>query len=213
MNNQSLKNELCETYNKYAQERESGIIQDWKIAERERFLLALQKENKKKLLEIGAGTGRDSRFFQDQGFEVTSIDLSPAMIELCKQKGLNAYVMDMTRMDFAEKSFDAVYTMNSLLHLPKDDFSSVLHRISSLLKADGLFFLGMYGGYDFEGISENDAYIPKRFFSFYEDEQLKEEVAKVYDILVFNRIITDPDKSLHFQSLILRKKNRSIFQE
>ena len=144
---------------------------------------------------------------------MTSIDLSPAMIELCKQKGLNAYVMDMTRMDFAEKSFDAVYTMNSLLHLPKDEFLNVLHGISSLLNADGLFFLGMYGGYDFEGISENDAYTPKRFFSFFEDEHLKEEVAKEFDILAFNRIITDSSNQLHFQSLILGKMSRSIFQE
>lgn len=206
MDNQKLKKELRETYDKYAQERESSSIQDWKIEERELFLLALQKENKKKILEIGAGTGRDSLFFQDQGFEVTCIDLSPAMVKLCKEKGLNASAMDMTRIDFPEQSFDAVYTMNSLLHLPKDEFAGVLQRINALLRTDGLFFLGMYGGYDFEGISENDAYTPKRFFSFFDDGKLKEETAKVYDIIVFNQVITDPGKQLHFQSMLLRKQ-------
>ena len=32
-------------------------MEEWKIEERSHFLLALQKAHKKKLLEIGAGTG------------------------------------------------------------------------------------------------------------------------------------------------------------
>lgn len=210
MKNPNFKNDLCETYNKYAQERDSSIHQDWKIGERERFLLAMQRENKSTLLEIGAGPGRDSLFFQDQGFSVTCIDLSPAMVELCKLKGLNARVMDMTEINLPDNSFDAVYTMNSLLHLPKDEFKDVLLRIISLLRTEGLFFLGMYGGYDFEGISEKDTYTPKRFFSFFDDEHLQEEIVKVFDILEFNRIITEPGNPLHFQSLMLRKKSVNL---
>lgn len=86
-------------------------MQEWKIAERSRFLVALQEANKTKLLEIGAGPGRDSKYFQDQGLDVVCIDLSPAMIELCRQKGLTAYVMDMGNLDFPENSFDVVYSV------------------------------------------------------------------------------------------------------
>jgi protein-L-isoaspartate O-methyltransferase len=35
-------------------------MQDWKVAERARFMSALQKEKKKTVLEIGAGRGHDS---------------------------------------------------------------------------------------------------------------------------------------------------------
>lgn len=206
MQNQNLKNELRETYDKYAQERESSEMQDWKIAERTRFLTVLQNEHKHKLLEIGAGTGRDSKFFQDEGFEVTCIDISPAMIELCRQKGLTAHVMDMTKIDMPDNSFDAVYSMNSLLHLTKEEFYKVLLRINALLQTDGIFYLGMYGGYDFEGIWEKDAYSPKRFFSFFTDKHLKEEVSKVFDIFSFNKVVFEPDKQNHFQSLILKKR-------
>lgn len=206
MQNHSLKITLRETYDKYAQERESSELQDWKIAERARFLSALQKEHKKSLLEIGAGTGRDSKFFQDEGFDVTCIDLSPAMVEHCRQKGLTAYVMDMNAINLLEASFDAVYSMNSLLHLPKDEFSEVLLQVNTLLRKNGLFYVGMYGGYDFEGISENDAYIPKRFFSFSTDEHLKQEITKVFDILTNNPVHFETDNPLHFQSLILKKR-------
>lgn len=206
MQNNNLKNELRETYDKYAQERETSVMQGWKLEERARFLTALQNEHKHKLLEIGAGTGRDSKFFQDKGFEVTCIDLSPAMVEHCRQKGLSAYVMDMTAIDLPENSFDAVYSMNSLLHLTKDEFSDVIQRINTLLQEGGLFYIGMYGGYDFEGISENDAYTPKRFFSFFDDEHLQTEIGKVFDVLTFIPVIFETNNPLHFQSLILKKK-------
>lgn len=206
MQTNNLKDNLRETYDKYAQERESSVMQDWKIAERALFLTVLQNEHKHKLLEIGVGTGRDSKFFQDEGFDVTCIDLSPAMVEHCRQKGLSAYVMDMNAIDLPEASFDAVFSMNSLLHLPKDEFSQVLLRIHSLLRADGLFYIGMYGGYDFEGILENDAYTPKRFFSFFTDEHLQLEINKVFDVLTFNPVHYEKDNPLHFQSLIVKKR-------
>jgi cyclopropane fatty-acyl-phospholipid synthase-like methyltransferase len=206
MNTIKLRDNLRETYNKYAQERETSIMQGWKIEERSKFLSLLQNEGKKTLLEIGAGTGRDSKFFQDQGLEVVCIDLSPAMVELCKQKGLTAYVMDMTDIQFPAGSFDAVYSMNSLLHLTKAEFPVVLHKMDQILRADGVVFIGIYGGQDYEGVWENDAYSPKRFFSFFTDEHIKQEVMKVFDIVSFESIQTEPGDELHFQSLILRKK-------
>lgn len=207
MQDHKLREDLRESYDKHAQERESSTVQEWKIAERSRFLSALQQENKKKLLEIGAGTGRDSKYFQDRGLEVICIDLSPAMIELCRQKGLTAYVMDMANIDLPEDSFDAVYSMNSLLHLTKDELPEVLHRVNALLRAGGMFYLGMYGGYDQEGIWDGDSYTPKRFFSFFTDEHLEREVTKVFDVLTFNRVILEPDSPIYFQSLILKKRS------
>ena len=203
--NIDYKNNLRVTYDKYALERESREMEDWKVAERSRFLSLLKAENKDKVLEIGAGTGRDSKFFQDQGFVVTCIDLSPVMVDLCRQKGLNALVMDMTDIGLPDHSFDAVYSMNSLLHLAKDEFSEVLLRIYSLLRPDGFFYLGMYGGYDFVGVWKKDAYTPKRFFSFFTDEHLKQETSKVFDIVSFNRVVFGADNPSHFQSVILKK--------
>jgi cyclopropane fatty-acyl-phospholipid synthase-like methyltransferase len=206
MTNVGLRNRLRETYNKYAQERETYGMQDWKNELRSKFLSLLQKENKKTLLEIGAGTGRDSKFFQDQGLEVVCIDLSPAMVELCRQKGLAAHVMDMADIQFPAASFDTVYSMNSLLHLTKAEFPAVLRSIEGLLKMNGMVFIGMYGGRDHEGVWDNDSYEPKRFFSFFTDEGLQQQVTQVFDIISFENIDTEPEDNLDFQSLMLRKK-------
>jgi hypothetical protein len=73
--------------------------------------------------------------------------------------------------------------MNSLLHLPKTEFPGVLRRIDGLLKPGGLVFVGVYGGYESEGIWEKDSYRPQRFFSFFTDEELvrQAEQARGFD--------------------------------
>jgi SAM-dependent methyltransferase len=204
MTTNALRANLILSYNSQAEQRDKSEIEDWKAGERAVFLELLQSEHKQSLLEIGAGTGRDSKFFQENGLQVTCIDLSPEMVKLCQQKGLNAHLMDMINLDFADESFDAVYSLNSLLHLPKTELPRVLREIRRVLKVDGLFFLGVYSGYDFEGIWEKDSYIPKRFFSFHSDEGLQRVVTADFELLSFKRI-SSGDGGLHFQSLTLRK--------
>jgi SAM-dependent methyltransferase len=204
-NTSLLKNNLIESYNKYAQERDTYKIDAWKVEERANFLTLLQSKNKKSLLEIGAGTGKDSKFFQDVGLNATCIDLSPEMIKLCQQKGLSAQVMDMTELDFPPDSFDAVYALNSLLHIPKAEFRIVLGNIKRILKPSGLFYLGVYGSdEEFEGVWEQDAYHPKRFFSFHTDENIQKTTSEIFALRYFKRIPTSGNQ-LHFQSLILEK--------
>ncbi len=192
------------SYNRQAKQRNKSDIDDWKAIERAEFLALLKGEHKQSFLEIGAGHGRDSKFFQENGFQVTCIDLSPEMVRLCQQKGLDARLMDMVNLDFPDGSFDAVYSLNSLLHLSKNELPIVLQNIRRVLKRNGLFFLGVYGGYDFEGVWEKDSYEPKRFFSFHSDENLKQVVTENFTIMSF-KPINSGDGELHFQSLILRK--------
>jgi SAM-dependent methyltransferase len=197
---------LRESYNRNAKQREKNIIEEWKIRERDNYKLWLQKENKNSILEIGAGTGKDSKFFQENGFNVICTDLSEEMVRMCKNKGLTAYVMDFMGLEFSEGSFDGIYALNCLLHVPKDNLTGVLGHIQKLLKPQGLFYLGVYGGRDSEGIWEKDEYEPKRYFSFYTDKQIHKIVSKYYKVEYFQAIKLGDNHDLHFQSFILRRR-------
>ena len=208
MNNE-LRSNLRESYNRRAQARDRATTQAWKVEERRNFLWLLQQQHTRTLLELGAGTGRDGKFFQDHGLEVTCIDLSPAMVDLCRQKGLTAWVMDFGALHFAASSFEAVYALNCLLHLPKHELPTVLQAIDTVLTPTGLFYMGVYGGYDHEGIWPEDTYEPRRFFAFYSDEHLQQVVTQVFDLLSFKRILLGGESGeLHFQSVLLRKQGR-----
>lgn len=211
---QKLRNNLRQSYDRKAQERDARTIQEWKLTERQAFLSLLRQEQKQTLLEIGAGTGIDGNFFQEHGLEVICIDLSPEMVKLCRQKGLTAHVMDFADLQFPPASFDAIYALNSLLHVPKDELPAILTAIELLLKPGGLFYLGVYGGYDYEGVWQDDTYEPKRFFSFCSDENLQVVVSQVFNVHSFRRIaFNGKEATLHFQSLVLRKPALSQFKE
>lgn len=196
---------LCAAYDRAVEERENKPVLPWKIEERRRFLDLLRQEQKTMLLEIGAGTGRDSLFFQAQGLQVTCTDLSLAMVQHCRQKGLNAQVMDFRHLDFPAESFDAVYALNCLLHVPNSDLPAVLQQIHRVLKRGGLMFLGVYGGIAHEGQLPNDTYEPKRFFSSRTDEQIQAMVQSYFQIVSFKAIPLPEEQDEHFQSLIMRR--------
>ena len=132
-------------YDADAPRRDSYDVYAWKQVERQRFFEELSSHGAMNLLELGAGAGKDSLYFQEQGLKVVAIDLSPEMVKRCREKGLEAYEMNYRNLAFPPKSFDAVYAFNSLLHTPKKDLPEVLTGIRKVLKPEGLFFHGRMG--------------------------------------------------------------------
>lgn len=202
----NIKKSLSSSYDSKSKQRNESLIQDWKVEERDHFYSLLVKEEKISLLEIGAGPGKDGLFFNERGLKTLSTDLSEESVALCQEKGLNAKVMSFDHLTLPDNEFDAVWALNCLLHVPKQELEQVLMEIKRVLKPGGLFYMGVYGGRDSEGIWEDDFYEPKRFFSFYEDEKIKEVVANVFEIEGFRTISKEiVGGELDFQSIILRK--------
>ena len=198
---------LVNTYEKYAHERASHSPDEFKVRERSEFLHLLKAEGRETLLEIGCGHGQDAQFFQGQGFRVLAVDNTPAMVELTAEKGVPAQVLDCYDLGEIKETFDAVYTMNCLLHIPKQDFEQVLGLISGRLNKNGLMYLGIWGDQDFEGIWEQDRYEPKRFFSFWKTAALLEVLQRSFRLEYYRRL--EPREGRIFNSCIIRKHGGS----
>ena len=125
------------------------------------------------------------------------------MVKLCREKGVFADVLDCYDLGRIERTFDAVFSMNCLLHVPGRDLVYVLGLISERMRDGGLFYLGLWGGDDFEGIWEEDRYEPKRFFSFHSPKALLDFVQRVFTIVYYRRI--EPWEGALFHSIIVRK--------
>ena len=195
---------LVKTYEKYAHERASHSPDGFKVQERSEFLKFLRDEGRETLLEIGCGPGRDAQFFQSQGLRVLAVDNTPTMVKLTAEKGVPAQVLDCYNLDEIHERFDAVYTMNCLLHIPKRDIDQILHLISRRLNDSGLMYLGIWGDTNFEGIWEQDRYEPKRFFSFWKTEALLEVIQRSFIFEYYRRL--EPHRGRIFNSFIVRKQ-------
>lgn len=114
--------------------------------------------------------------------------------------------MSFYNLNFPDQHFDSIWALNCLLHVPKDDIKDVLNELKRVLKPSGLFYLGVYGGENSEGIWKEDHYTPKRFFSFYDDESLEELLSEIFLIEYFEVVSKEiVGGKYHFQSVISRK--------
>jgi SAM-dependent methyltransferase len=177
---------LRESYDNSADERNATVREPWKAEERAAFLGRLRRQRATRLLEVGAGVGTDSLFFQEQGLSVVATDLSPQMVAKCQEKGLDARVAGFLDLDFRPESFDAVYAFNCLLHVPNADLPPVLETIRLLLRPGGMFFVAVYGGDGTEGVWDGDWVAPHRFFSLRTNDQIQQLARGSFELVDFH---------------------------
>jgi len=105
--------------------------------------------NRKKILDVAAGSGNQALALAKAGFEVTAVDLDEQMIESIKQKAhaaqlsIDAFALDMKEIDSIEKIFNMIMCIgNSIVHLDSlDDITNMLKRGYHLLSENGVFIV------------------------------------------------------------------------
>lgn len=202
------KQQLIQAYNSDVEGREIRIDyqRTWKDEIRDDFVNRLNSEGKKTILDMGAGSGKDALYFSELGFEVMAIDIADKMVEKCLEKGIDAKLCDLYDVKTLNKKFEAIYSMNVMLHVPRIDLDMVLSNIVEIMKKDGLFFYGVYSkGDDAEEyiVTENNLGLP-RMFSFLSDETILKVIGKYFKIVEFKKYQCK-DPGFYFQALMLRK--------
>jgi SAM-dependent methyltransferase len=86
-----------------------------------------------KVLELGAGTGRQALQLQRHGFDVTAIDLSRS--EYAGNRVYPVIDYDGRHIPFADRSFDAVFSSNVLEHVA--DLGAMHAEIRRVLRPGG----------------------------------------------------------------------------
>ena len=103
------------------------------------------------ILDFGCGSGRDTKYFLEQGYRVTAADGS---IELCKAAGKYTGI-PIRHMLFQELNeteiYDGIWACSSILHLPLPELNDVFHRMAAALKERGVIYTSFkYGTYEGE---------------------------------------------------------------
>ena len=111
-----------------------------------------------KMLDIGVGAGRTTRFFAPCTKEYIGIDYSAPMIEKCKEifqnqrDKLSFQLCDVRDMKvFPDNSFDFIlFSFNGLDCISHEDRIQALHEIKRISKPGGYFCLSTHNIYSIE---------------------------------------------------------------
>jgi SAM-dependent methyltransferase len=89
-----------------------------------------------RVLEVGGGPGELAVRIRDEvGCEVLMVDVSPRMVQLARERGVDARVGDAASLPFEDGSFDCVLAAWMLFHLP--DIDRGLAELSRVIAPGG----------------------------------------------------------------------------
>ena len=194
---ENYKLQLVRYYDKYASSRNASLRDSWKCDIRSYFRDFLITRQLGKILEIGSGTGQDSAYFRDSGFQVTAIDLSEENVIRCKQRGLHALVMDFYRMTFQDQAFESIYAFNCLYHVPSSDLKAIFQELKRVLISGGYMLIGQRGGMAYEGEYSNAKKTEPRLSVTFEKEEY-ESILRQYFRLTESHVVPVRDYEFHW---------------
>jgi SAM-dependent methyltransferase len=137
---------------------------------------AVREAAPRRVLEVGCGWGEFSeRMATELHADVVAIDQSPRMVELTRERGVDACVGDVQALAFADESFDVAVANWMLYHVP--DLDEGLAELARVLRPGGRLVAATNS---LDHLSELWALVgrdrrdePSRFFSEDAEERLR----------------------------------------
>ncbi len=123
------------------------------------------------ILDAGCGSGRDSKFFLEQGYRVFAMDGSAALAALAAEYiGQPVHHMAFADIGMAD-TFDGIWACASLLHVPRAQMATIFQKFIRALKMGGVWYLSFKWG-------TSDRLVNDRLFTDYDADTFSAFVAQ-----------------------------------
>lgn len=188
-------------YNKNAREFANGTV-NVNFTEIQDLFLEYVPEGGK-ILDFGCGSGRDTKYFLNKGYNVDAIDGSE---ELCKIAG-NYTGISVKKMKFEELDCIGVYygiwACASILHVANKELPSILRKMTDAVKTGGVIYTSFKYG-EFEG------YRNGRYFTYHTKESFRKIIEDIPELAIDRLWVSDDVRAERGEeqwlNLILRKQ-------
>ena len=92
------------------------------------------------ILDFGCGSGRDTKYFRNRGFQVEAVDGSAEFVRIASEyTGINVRRMLFQDLDEVE-CYDGIWACSSILHLPCAELEVVLGKMARALRRRGIVY-------------------------------------------------------------------------
>jgi SAM-dependent methyltransferase len=98
-----------------------------------------------RVIDVGIGTGRAIEGLVGTGWQLTGVDSSQAMLDVCRTKYGSAIDLrcgDATNLPFESDAFDSAVGLNLVTHFP--DWKPILNEMLRVVRRDGRLIFDIY---------------------------------------------------------------------
>ena len=192
-------NETIDYYNKNAKQY-IELTREVSSEDREEMLLKYLQPGAY-ILDVGCGSGKDSKSLIEKGYKVCSIDGSEQMAKLAsKYIGREVICKRIENIEFQEE-FDAIYASAVLLHIPRKEQKSVLEKLAKAVKKNGYLYINYKHG-EFEGIRD------ERYYTDYTIELFEGLIKSIKNLklIEYKIMIDELGRGNNWLNIILKKE-------
>ena len=160
-----------------------------------------------RILDLGCGSGRDSRAFLERGYKVVAVDGSKELAKIASEYiGQDVIVADFREYE-PEGTFDGIWACASFLHLPKEDIAPVMRKMALHLAENGCFYVSFKYG-TFAGERNG------RYFTNMTEESFKELLEEVPGLVIEEFFVSEDVRpgreSERWLNVMLRKSGAAL---
>ena len=176
-----MNNKTLDYYNQNAAAFIAGTVSvDFKETQ-DKFIDALCG---KQILDLGCGSGRDTKYFIEAGLDVVATDGSEEMCKCASEyTGIHVQKMLFQELD-AKERYNGIWACSSILHLPETELKKVFIKMAEALCSDGIIYTSFKYGI-FEGEKNG------RYFTDFTFEKFNEFIRDVKELAVEEYWITE----------------------
>ncbi|NLA70335.1 MAG: class I SAM-dependent methyltransferase [Clostridiales bacterium] len=155
------------------------------------------------ILDLGCGTGRDSKFFLSKGFKVTAVDGSQTLCDFASEYiGQDVRCMLFEELDY-ENEFNGIWACASILHVPEAELPKIFNRMKNALRENGYIYISFKYG-------KGECVRKDRSFTDLTEESLNTLIAQIDNLEVVETKLTgdvrEGRSSEQWLNAILKKK-------
>lgn len=155
------------------------------------------------ILDAGCGSGRDSKYFTENKYNVDAFDLSAEMVKYASElTGINVKQMSFEYLTITNK-YDGVWACASLLHIPNKKLSESIQKCINTLKQNGVLYCSFKYG------EENHTDDNDRKFTNMTEQTIEKYIPNNTEIInIWTTKDVRKDKQQKWLNALIKNKNR-----
>lgn len=145
------------------------------------------------VLDLGCGHGRDAALFFDRGYHYVGLDFSRPMLEEADKLVPRSCLVEGSMYDlpFPDATFDGLWAVGSLLHIPSLRVREVLREMHRIMCSGGIGFILMHDGQE-EALVEVIPKLDVRYFVGYRMDYFARILEEIGFVVLSKDVVLKP---------------------